>query len=115
VLGPGQDLGLLQKTQYWLWGGRNYCWYDFGWHGPGFYWCGYATRRGYGWGGPIGWRGWDHAGGGGPGFHAGAYHGGGFHGGGGGHAGGGGHGGGGFHGGGGHGGGAHSGGGGHHH
>ncbi len=113
VLGPGQDLGLFQKTQFWLWGGRNYCWYDGGWHGPGFYWCGYAWRRGYGWGGPVGWRGWDHAHGGGPGFHAGAYRGGGggFHGGGGGHVGGGGHGGGSFHGGGGHGGGGHGGGG----
>jgi len=119
LFGPGQNLGLYQKTQFWLWGGRNYCWYDLGWRGPGFYWCGYANRRGFGWGGPVGWRGWDHAGGGGRGFHAGAYRGGGgggFHGGGGGHAGGGGHGGGGFHGGGGgHGGGGHGGGGGHHH
>jgi hypothetical protein len=42
----------------WFWGGRNYCWYDGGWRGPGFYWCGYAWRRGYGWGGGYGWRGW---------------------------------------------------------
>ncbi len=81
VLGVGQDLGLFQKTQ-WFWGGRHYCWYDFGWRGPGFYWCGYANRRGYGWGGPGGWRGWDHARGGGPGFHGGGYRGGGYHGGG---------------------------------
>ena len=37
-----------------FWGGRNYCWYGGGWHGPGFYWCGYAWRRGWGWGGPAG-------------------------------------------------------------
>ena len=96
---PGQ----FEDTQY-FYGGRNYCWYPGGWRGPGYYWCGYAWRRGLGWGGPIGWRGW---GGGG-------WHGGGWHGGGGGWHGGGGHwhggGGGGWHGGGpggGHGGGGH--------
>src|SRR5579859_4071531 len=83
----------------WFWGGRNYCWYDGGWRGPGFYWCGYAWRRGYGWGGPYGWHGW-HGGRGG-GYRGGGYRGGGYgggHGGGGGYRGGGG---GGFHGGGG--------------
>jgi hypothetical protein len=38
-------------------GGRSYCWYDNGWRGPGWYWCGYALRVGYGWGGGAGWRG----------------------------------------------------------
>jgi hypothetical protein len=47
----------LDRVQ-WYWGGRNYCWYDGGWRGPGFYWCGFAWRRGYGWGGGYGWRGW---------------------------------------------------------
>lgn len=98
----------LERTQY-FWGGRHYCWYDGGWRGPGWYWCGYAYRRGFGWGGPVGFRGWGRGGGGfhGRGFvgHGG---GGGFHGGG--HA---------VHGGGGHavgghGGGGHGGGGGHH-
>jgi len=124
----------LEQAQF-LWGGRNYCWYDGGWHGPGYYWCGYAFRRGFGWGGPVGWHGWSRGGYGGGyrggGFHGGGYHGGGygggFHGGdhasggfAGGHAGGGGFhgdgghpGGGGFHGGGHEGG--HGGGGGHHH
>jgi hypothetical protein len=117
---------LIEPVQFYLYGGRHYCWYDDGWHGPGYYWCGYAFRRGFGWGGGFGWHGW----GGGHGFHGGGFHGGGFHGGGfhgGGHGGGfhgGGHGGGGFHGGGhgggghsggGHGGGGHGGGGGHHH
>ncbi len=111
--------GLLQDAQF-LFGGRNYCWYDGGWRGPGYYWCGYAWRRGYGWGGPVGWHGWGRGGAGYHGGYGGGYHGGGnFHGGGGAHpaaTGG-------FHGGGGHapaggghaGGGGHGGGGDHHH
>jgi hypothetical protein len=47
----------VQQVQF-LFGGREYCWYDGGWHGPGWYWCGYAFRRGYGWGGGYGWHGW---------------------------------------------------------
>ncbi len=53
-----------------FWGGHNYCWYDGGWQGPGWYWCGYADRRGFGWGGREGFRGWHrggpHGGKGGP-------------------------------------------------
>ena len=85
----------IEQAQFFF-GGRNYCWYDDGWHGPGYYWCGYAFRRGLGWGGGEGWRGW-HRGGG----HAGGGHvivvrpGGGHHGSG--HPGDGGHGGGGHH------------------
>jgi hypothetical protein len=56
----------VEQTQY-AYGGRNYCWYDNGWRGPGYYWCGYAMRRGFGWGGGAGWRGW----GGGPPHHMG--------------------------------------------
>jgi hypothetical protein len=56
VYDPAQPVG-LEQAQY-LWGGRNYCWYPGGWHGPGWYWCGYAWRRGWGWGGPYGWHGW---------------------------------------------------------
>ena len=48
---------LTEQAQF-IWGGRNYCWYVDGWHGPGWYWCGYAFRSGYGWGGGHGWRGW---------------------------------------------------------
>lgn len=68
----------VRQAQY-IYGGRNYCWYANGWRGPGYYWCGYAMRRGFGWGGGVGWRGW----GGGPrgGFHGGGPRGG-FHGGG---------------------------------
>lgn len=49
----------VQQAQFFF-GGRDYCWYNSGWHGPGFYWCGYAWRRGFGWGGGRGWHGWDH-------------------------------------------------------
>jgi hypothetical protein len=93
----------IENAQF-IFGGRNYCWYDDGWRGPGWYWCGYANRSGLGWGGGGGWHGWRRGGGGG---HGGGGHGGVFRPGGGGH-GGGGHGGafrpGGGHGGGGHGG-----------
>jgi hypothetical protein len=41
-----------------MWGGQSYCWYDDGWKGAGWYQCGYAKRRGFGWGGPYGWHGW---------------------------------------------------------
>src|ERR1700735_4469725 len=101
------DVSPIEKSQF-VSGGRNYCFYLDGWRGPGFYWCGYAHRRGLGWGGPEGWRGWHnggHGGHGGGGYRGGG-HGGGGHGGGG--HGGGGHGGG-VHGGGAHGGGSHSG------
>jgi hypothetical protein len=119
------QLAPIQKVQF-VFGGQNYCWYDNGWQGPGFYWCGYAWNTGVGWGGGYGWNGWH----GGYGVHGygwnggGVYHGGGYgyHGGGVYHGGGGFHGGGvyhggGFHGGGFHGGGAHfhGGGGGHYH
>src|SRR4051812_49745987 len=57
VRSAADSLGLVEKSQY-FYDGRNYCWYPDGWHGPGFYWCGYAWRSGFGWGGPIGWRGW---------------------------------------------------------
>ena len=46
-----------------MYGGHRYCWYDEGWRGSGWYWCGYANRRGYGWGGGEGWRNWDRYGG----------------------------------------------------
>jgi hypothetical protein len=38
--------------------GKAYCWYEGGWQGPGFYWCGYGSRHGLGWGGGQGWQGW---------------------------------------------------------
>ena len=54
--------GLIENVQAFVWDGQRYCWYDDGWEGPGFYWCGYAWRSGYGWGGPSGFHGWHHKG-----------------------------------------------------
>jgi hypothetical protein len=52
-----EPLGLVEKTQF-IYLGRRHCFYPDGWHGPGWYWCGYNWRRGFGWGGPEGWHGW---------------------------------------------------------
>ena len=41
-----------------IYNGRQYCWYEDGWRGPGWYWCGYAHWEGAGWGGAYGWNGW---------------------------------------------------------
>lgn len=49
---------IATESAAFIWNGRRYCWYDHGWHGPGWYWCGHSWRRGIGWGGPVGWRGW---------------------------------------------------------
>jgi len=50
-------------------GGHNYCFYDNGWNGPGWYWCGdYAYQYGAGWGGPSGWNNWQWHGGSAPGY-----------------------------------------------
>jgi hypothetical protein len=54
-----QTMPLVEKTQFIIEGHRH-CWYLDGWHGPGWYWCGYHHRRGLGWGGPEGWQGWRH-------------------------------------------------------
>lgn len=43
-----------------MFGGHRHCWADDGWHGPGFYWCGFEHRKGRGWGGPDGYHGWHH-------------------------------------------------------
>lgn len=45
----------FEKVQYYG-GGYQYCWGN-GWHGPGWYRCGYPWRSGYGWGGGYGWQG----------------------------------------------------------
>ena len=54
-------LNLVEQTQF-VFEGREYCWYDDAWNGPGWYWCGYATRQGFGWGGAVGWHNWHHGG-----------------------------------------------------
>ncbi|WP_305953006.1 hypothetical protein [Beijerinckia mobilis] len=67
ISGQGTESLPVETVQF-FWGGRNYCWYPGGWQGPGWYWCGYAWRRGIGWGGPRGWRGWGVPGPGRPGW-----------------------------------------------
>ena len=52
---------VVEQSQY-VYGGRRHCWYNNGWQGPGWYRCGYNTRRGYGWGGPRGWNNWVYSG-----------------------------------------------------
>jgi hypothetical protein len=52
-------LSPIEKTQFII-GGREYCWYEDGWNGPGWYRCGYYLRPGFGWGGPSGWHNWHH-------------------------------------------------------
>ena len=64
LAGPGkafERVDLVAKTQY-SYGGQNYCWYDDGWNGPGWYVCGQYTVRGVGWGGAAGWHGWTRTG-----------------------------------------------------
>jgi hypothetical protein len=50
-------VAVTEDAQY-VWGGRRYCFYPDGWHGAGWYRCGYRLRVGLGWGGPVGWHGW---------------------------------------------------------
>jgi hypothetical protein len=54
-----ESLTVVDQVQF-VYGGHRHCWYPDGWHGPGWYWCGYHHRRGFGWGGEEGWRGWRH-------------------------------------------------------
>ena len=32
------SLKMTENVQF-FWSGHNYCWYDDGWNGPGWYWC----------------------------------------------------------------------------
>ena len=36
----------IEKVQYFSFDDQDYCWYDDGWNGPGWYWCGYESDRG---------------------------------------------------------------------
>ncbi len=69
--GAADSLNMVERAQF-IWLGRNYCWYDDGWNGPGWYWCDQYLTPGIGWGGGYGWHHWrgGHAGGG----HAGHAH-----------------------------------------
>src|SRR5215203_5659060 len=54
------ETNLVEKTAVYIVQGHRYCFYFDGWHGPGWYRCGFAFRRGLGWGGVYGWRGWEY-------------------------------------------------------
>jgi hypothetical protein len=51
---------LIQKAAVYIVEGRSYCFYFDGWHGAGWYRCGYSHRRNLGWGGEYGWQGWSY-------------------------------------------------------
>jgi hypothetical protein len=53
-----ENSGAIENVAY-VWRGHSYCFYLNGWHGPGWYRCGWAWRRGFGWGGVLGWNGWN--------------------------------------------------------
>ena len=55
---PATQILPVEQAQFFFLG-HDFCWYDYGWRGPGWYWCNYAWRSGYGWGGGDGWRGWN--------------------------------------------------------
>ena len=74
---PATDnLSLVENVDY-VWNGQNYCWYDTGWKGPGWYVCQYGPWvSGLWWGGGHGWHNWHWHGGHGHVHH---HHGGGGH------------------------------------
>ena len=51
------SLKMTENVQF-FWSGHNYCWYDDGWNGPGWYWCDMYLQSGIGWGGGYGWHSW---------------------------------------------------------
>jgi hypothetical protein len=51
------SLKMTENVQF-FWGDHNYCWYDDGWNGPGWYWCDMYLQSGIGWGGGYGWHHW---------------------------------------------------------
>jgi hypothetical protein len=53
---PYQDV----RLRVFIYRHHRYCFYFDGWHGPGWYRCGWAWRRGYGWGGTYGWNDWEY-------------------------------------------------------
>ena len=58
ALRAAAEMGAIAEQVQFRFSGRDYCWADDGWRGPGWYWCGYAYRPGFGWGGPVGWNNW---------------------------------------------------------
>jgi hypothetical protein len=51
-------LSPIERTQYYSFANNDYCRYDDGWQGPGWYSYGDEWSNGIGWGGPYGWNGW---------------------------------------------------------
>ena len=51
---------VIQKAAVYIVEGRPYCFYFDGWHGAGWYRCGFSHRRNLGWGGEYGWQGWSY-------------------------------------------------------
>jgi hypothetical protein len=49
------------RTRVYVYRGQRYCFAFDGWRGPGWYRCGFAHRRGLGWGGVYGWNRWHYA------------------------------------------------------
>ena len=39
IRSAADSLNAVEHVQF-IWLGHNYCWYDDGWNGPGWYWCG---------------------------------------------------------------------------
>jgi hypothetical protein len=61
ALKPALDAtDMIQKTAVFIVEGYRYCFYFNGWHGPGWYRCGFAWRRNLGWGGEYGWQSWTY-------------------------------------------------------
>jgi hypothetical protein len=58
--GVGSDLVDQVAVRVYVHDGHRYCFYFNGWHGPGWYRCGFAFRRGLGWGGVYGWNSWSY-------------------------------------------------------
>src|SRR5262245_66097648 len=58
----GAETGVVDQVavRVYVHEGRRYCFYFDGWHGPGWYRCGFAWRRGIGWGGVYGWNSWSY-------------------------------------------------------
>jgi hypothetical protein len=55
-----ESTDLVEKARVYVVDGRRFCFYFNGWQGPGWYRCGFAWRRGLGWGGVYGWQGWEY-------------------------------------------------------
>jgi len=60
IAASGSFFSATANAEDFVYKGHKQCWYDQGWKGPGWYWCGYQSRDGKGWGGPEGFQGWHH-------------------------------------------------------